>query len=997
MSLWVAVHGLVNNTDKLDAETLNRPIFELTERTNYLYNNLQSLMAAGIFESVRLPDASLITVGAAAPAVGDFVYLHPVEGKYAKAQADVDVDTLLATDSSLAVGLLIYKNGSTGTIVLYGKAELTGQNYSTMLESGESFRNGPYFLSALTAGKMTAAPSGPSIYLGYFMQDPLNPGYGGYALLSPQYKDVDEAHVHRSYPLFAQPAGTQFVSGPTPTDTHAVLGFEPVMPAAGGDHLSRTVIAGTWAGLEDVDYTIWLSASSDPNEVLGATTKPTDFSDAYLHWSSSDILEGKGAVRVWSYDTVYAFGTKGATIALQNPDTTSWNTPYTSASDDEDKRTWIVNVPSQTAGWLARYSRLYFDDHPAVDNKFSFILQGGPADNGDSREWDQVTVKAGELHRIVYTTNPSAAQTVTIGTTVFEFNTVLTVGTVLVGIGTDADESFQNLLNAIINAGLTGIDAALNIDDGHLMVCTPTTTTVSTTVTGASASTVFTPGTGNLASGTAAFLVYDQYHKALVATTSYWGAAIYWTPKALKNNLSIIPIPYDSDGAAATADTVAVGDYWDAEYSDEAPGAYFVYSMGMHSSLNVYYPPLPISAAGLILNGVEMDSMDQFPLDPTYRTGRSSIYWYPDLLGSVPWPRDWVDVNNPGSLAYQQHLLFRFVTMSTGETGLVTSCQPAPNSPIKILRCGTNEPATSGDLAFDLNLEMSESNENLAGYQVFKRATGSKLRKGPVVEKVTSRDGTVVISSSSGAPSGQGIVDLSVGSFRYEGDFEEVALQNAKQELIGMFPYIRLLASTSIPSGFVAKFRVPHTAGDATYKVIVYMTVFGETSIPYVGGGSKQYAGVDFSYSILPDYTPSTPPGDPTNYPAWNSLDQNLSVTDRLGIMATGTPIHADIPIGKFDITGATPTYTAYDPMLIHNNPAELPATDEDRKIAQVLGNPFPTAGDLVYWDVGAWGDPDVRPGSLVAIRIQRSNAVATPAYTGTLGFISIRWRLVAV
>lgn len=996
MALWVAVHGLVDKTDKLDANSLNRPIRELTERTSYLYDNLQSLISAGIFESVRLPNASLVT-GTLAPVVGDFVYLDSVQGKYAKAQAGVNVDTLLATNSSLAMGILIYKNGNTGTLVLYGKADLTSFNYNLMLESGETFRNGPYFLSALTAGKMTAAPSGPSIYLGYFMEDASTPGYGGYVMMSPQYKDVNEAHVHRSYPMFAQPAGTQYVSGPTPIDTHAILGFEPIMAAAGGDHLSRIVLEGVWAGTEDVDYTIWLSASSDPNEVLGATTKPTDYSDAYLHWLSSDVLEGSGAVRVWSYDTTYAIGTKGVTVALQNTAATNWDTPYTVTIDDEDKRTWIVSVPDQTEGWLARYYRTYFTDHPATDNLFSFILQGGPASNSDSREWDQVTVKCGELHRIAYTANPLAASTVTVGTTVFEFNTTLTVGTVLVGIGVDADESFQNLLDAILAASLTGIDAALNADDGHLMICTPTTTTVSTTVVGASASTV-SAGAGSLSAGTAALLVYDEYHQVLVATTSYWGAATYWTPTVLKNNLSIIPIPYDSDGTPATADTIAVGDYWDAEYVDEAPGAYFVYSMGMHASMNTYYPPLPVTAAALILNGVEMDSEDQFPLTPTYRTGPSSIYWYSNYLGSVPWPRDWVDINSPGSAAYQQKLLYRFVNMSAGDTGLVTSCRPAPNSPIKILRCGTTDAATTGDLAFDLDLAMSESSDNLAGYQVFKKATGSKLRKGPVVEKITSRDGTVTVSSSGGAPLGQGIVDLSVGSFRYEGDFEEVALQNAKQELLGMFPYIRLLGWTgtsSIPSGFVAKFRVPHTAGDAEYKVVIYLTVFGETSIPYVGGGAAQFAGVDFSYSILPDFVPSTPPSDPTNYPAWNSLDRDLSISERLGIMETGTPIHADIPIGKYDITGLTPTYTAYDPMLIHNNPAE--GADEPRKLAQVLGNPFPNAGELTYWDLGAWGNPAVRPGSLVAIRVQRSAAVTAPAYTGTLGFISLRWRLVVV
>ena len=69
-------------------------------------------------------------------------------------------------------------------------------------------------------------------------------------------------------------------------------------------------------------------------------------------------------------------------------------------------------------------------------------------------------------------------------------------------------------------------------------------------------------------------------------------------------------------------------------------------------------------------------------------------------------------------------------------------------------------------------------------------------------------------------------------SQQYSGEFDEVALENAKQELIGMFPYVKLMGWTTggtgnIPTGFVAKFRVPHTISSALkFRVLTYMTVF---------------------------------------------------------------------------------------------------------------------------------------------------------------------------
>jgi len=1000
MAQWVAVHGF-QNTEDVEEDILNRPIYELVERTNYLYDQIQDILGDGLFESVRVTSVALVTTGTSAPVVGDLVYLDPVANKYAKAIADSSsTDAFRAADSSFAVGLLVTAASGVGTVVLYGR-ELLSTNgaawtLSDLLESGETYRDGPYYLSTTELGKITSSPSGPSVYIGYFMEDPTAPGTGGYVMLNPHYKDMQEAHQHRAYAMYSQPAGTQEVSGVTPVDTHAVQGFDT---EAGDptDHIPRLVAYGDWTGLTDVQYTIWLSNSSDPAEALGATSPPTSWNH-YIHWLSDDPTEGSGAARVWSYESPVAIGTKGLVAALENPSGADWDDPYTIVvgADTEDKRTWIINVPAQTRGWLANKQRVYYTEQSATSREYSFLLFDGPFTAADDRISDLITVKCAKIYRLAYTGQPADTEKLTIGSIVFEFDNDDTITSdVAVAIGTTAEDTYINLLDAILAQNTEGVDASLDVDEGYLIIGAAAVSTG-----GITNGTLTNPGAGagDLAGGTADFLVYDEYHRSLIPTAAYWDSAEYWVPKALSNGLSVMVVPYTTAGAyPPVTDAVAATDYWNVDFGSGAPNANFVYSMGMHQAMGMYYPPIPANASSLILNGVELDTFDLFPLDPTYRQGTTSLYWFSNLYGNVPWPRDWVSTSSVGSSVYAHNMLYHFVRMSVGNTGLVTSLQPAPGSPITVLQCDTDEPGTVGDLALDLDLQLSAETANLAGHEVVKEVQGQKLRKGPVVEKILS-DGTVAITTMAGAPDGQGTVILGIENQQFGGDFEEVALENAKQELIGMFPYIRLLGwstgGSNTPSGFVAKFRVPHTiAGD--YRVVVYMTVFGEEDIPWAGGGAKEYAAIDFTYTILPDFSsvPTTPDGFPVGE-AWNAL--NLTLPD--GLMQS-TVIKAEIPFGRYDNpqTGVNPIYAAYDPMLIHNNTAEAPATDEDRKIAQVLGNPFPVVGDLVDWAaVYPAESPVVRAGSLVGIRVARGDLLSgSTEYTGSIGFINLRWKLV--
>jgi hypothetical protein len=96
-----------------------------------------------------------------------------------------------------------------------------------------------------------------------------------------------------------------------------------------------------------------------------------------------------------------------------------------------------------------------------------------------------------------------------------------------------------------------------------------------------------------------------------------------------------------------------------------------------------------------------------------------------------------------------------------------------------------------------------------------------------VVEKVISSDGSIrVLSTMSG---GQGIIDLSTssssGGLDMRGAFDEVMLLNAKQDVLGLFPYIRLLPRATASTGFIGKFRVPYEL-PGSFTLYLYLTMF---------------------------------------------------------------------------------------------------------------------------------------------------------------------------
>ena len=412
-------------------------------------------------------------------------------------------------------------------------------------------------------------------------------------------------------------------------------------------------------------------------------------------------------------------------------------------------------------------------------------------------------------------------------------------------------------------------------------------------------------------------------------------------------------------------------DHVPSEY-DEYPDALYDYVIGMDPQIANYWPPVPPKSAAIIVNGVEMDNAALFPKNPTVAFGRETLHWFEDDDGRRPWPDD---IAMADALpAYDKVMVMHWVRGFQGATGPVTSIQPRKGSPIKIYGYGTNNAANTGDLEIDAAIDFEIKDGGAPGYMVPKRAENGSLIAGPVVERIVPGPGISVISQA-GNPSGQGTVLIGLDNGSYRNQFEDIALENAEQAKIGMFPYIRLKGysgqSISSPSAFTATMRVPTNLPDAKYALAVYASVFGEN-----GYDSQRLAAcVKFSYNILPDFSATG-----------NLMYRNLK-TSLLKPNGERTVV---IPFGHQGTNGFI--YNGFDPLLVTTKGAGF--ENKDDIVEDALGNDIPYAPDFAGQEVV----PELRPGYLVGIRISRAvtQAEGYGAYTGPIGFINLSWNLVS-
>jgi len=413
-----------------------------------------------------------------------------------------------------------------------------------------------------------------------------------------------------------------------------------------------------------------------------------------------------------------------------------------------------------------------------------------------------------------------------------------------------------------------------------------------------------------------------------------------------------------------------------SDENDEYPDALYDYVIGMDPQIANYWPPVPPKSAAIMVNGVEMDNAALFPDNPTVAFGKKTLHWFEDDEGRKPWPENIVLADlDP---AYDKVMAMHWIRGFQGATGPVTSIQPKKGSPLKIYGYGTTDSANTGDLEIDAAIDFDIVDGGSPGFMVPKRSENGHLIAGPVVEKIVPGPGISIISSASGHR-GQGIVQIGLDDGYYRNQFSDIALENAEQAKIGMFPYIRLKgysgAAIPSPSAFTATMRVPINLPDMGYALRVSASVFGEDR--FLNESAQRVACVKFSYNILPDF--SAP-----EVLTYSNLKTSLLKPD-----AERTVY---IPFGHQSDNDQGIEYNGFDPVFISTLDPDL-IDKSDVVYGDALGKSIPQKSEFSGLDAS----PDLRPGYLVGIRMSRAvtpDSMGTP-YRGAIGFINLSWEIV--
>ena len=378
------------------------------------------------------------------------------------------------------------------------------------------------------------------------------------------------------------------------------------------------------------------------------------------------------------------------------------------------------------------------------------------------------------------------------------------------------------------------------------------------------------------------------------------------------------------------------------------------YHMAAGTTLANFWPPIPAQCASLVLDGIELQSKNVDPDNGVFFVGSDTIH----LNGSA---------FSPSNLS--AIITFHFIRYAGSDSGVVTSLQAKEGSPIVIRKCGTKTPGKgqqTGDLEIDANFDFGTKDANEPGYNVVKGYKDGNFLLGPVVGSIKKGPGISVTSSGAG---GTGDVIISADS-SVSGDFDTIALQNAKEEMIGLFPYVKLPPyNSAVPSAFTAKFQVPVDIADIEngYNILFYATMFGYDGV--ISGADTATFTLGFTYNILPN------------------MYGNYSRSNFKTGLISGDP--RTIPI---DFAAG---YTGFDPVLLTND-TSIPASPTSANGVIRCDDMFqsPPCGNQNITTLET-----VRPGYLVSVRLSSEMYAGSDNnyYRGAVGVVALRWKLAPV
>jgi hypothetical protein len=287
----------------------------------------------------------------------------------------------------------------------------------------------------------------------------------------------------------------------------------------------------------------------------------------------------------------------------------------------------------------------------------------------------------------------------------------------------------------------------------------------------------------------------------------------------------------------SAADTVTV------RYTNPSGGAIDPPSSTYH--ITVFKDPVGPDAVATSFKGFQRVAYEHVTIDA------NGIWWMTACYNEVPWYADLNTITSSSSLSssssslssqsssasvedcpvdrpFLLKLSFIKMVFATDKT-VVTSLQPAEDSPIEVLGCD-GQAAKTGDLKLALNLAFLIDQTDVEGFNVFKELTAEgKFNTGPIVEGL--RAGSNVSLSGTPNPTDeeliQGVVTIDVDTDPAERELppQIIRLGDARERFLAEIPYIGFPASAD--SGVRLKFVVPPLGLPTTPKLKLRTLLLG--------------------------------------------------------------------------------------------------------------------------------------------------------------------------
>jgi len=376
---WDPIVQPPSDGELVNQSVTGRSIATLQRRTDFLYQRLNDFSAQNgklVIQNVVLDNAVQ---------VGDWVYFDSSSQSYKQAIAEGVYNTTLkqytATPRTYVVGVCVSASSNLGSILMSGYIQslsVLGFNTSYMLEGGQTYTPGRYYLSSKTPGKMTSVANAPIVQLGFLSGDS--------AFVSPLQKDIFESHIHYNFPLHAKPASSQNTDGSggvtisgnryvdyfyspasnTPPNILVAIKGNGTTPSVGYGAEFRVEIYRDSGGLMGVD--VWGGSSLDQS-------KPDHTGGS---GSGASITSVTG--NAWpTYGSWYAVPNTGLSVAFFRQDATY--STNTLASDITDSVQGIaINtdrfkffLPSDLTGWANLNP---FDNQVVSGPVFRYVREG---------------------------------------------------------------------------------------------------------------------------------------------------------------------------------------------------------------------------------------------------------------------------------------------------------------------------------------------------------------------------------------------------------------------------------------------------------------------------------------------------------------------------------------------------------------------------------------------------------------------------------------------